>query len=453
MENMTPQIFPRADHIVSRKNIDPDALKVLYRLKNHGFLAYLVGGGVRDLLLERPVKDFDVATDAHPPQLRRLFRNCRIVGRRFRLAHIIFRGKILEVSTFRRMTNFEVEESEDAESAGGEEAKTADLLIREDNTFGTPQEDAHRRDFTINGLFYDIASFRIIDFVGGMEDLRKRVIRTIGDPHIRFQEDPVRMLRAIRFAARLGFTIDPQTEEALVLHRDRIRLGARSRLLEETARMLEQGASEPSFRLMQNLGILQILLPSISTFLEECENSIPFWQALHALDEWVAQGKKPTRDILWAIMWYAPFRHVRILGRPEETFKKFNEFIANEQAFANIPRRERAGAILMLQSLEKLCPEEGKHYPPSVMKKSYFSGTLALLEIVSRVFAEEQRHLECWQNTVLKYKSATHAIEKIPDRKKRRRRGRRRPKISTEVSHAAGLESAALGGRETGAPQ
>ena len=161
---MTPRILPRSEHIVSRKDIDPDALKVLYRLKNHGFLAYLVGGGVRDLLLGRQPKDFDIGTSAHPQQVKRLFRNCFIVGRRFRLCHVRFGRKVIEVSTFRRQA----------------EAEEGDTLIRRDNTFGTPEEDAFRRDFTVNALFYDIATFSVIDYVGGLEDLA-----AARDPHHR----------------------------------------------------------------------------------------------------------------------------------------------------------------------------------------------------------------------------------------------------------------------------
>ena len=186
---MPPRILPRAEHTVSRRNIDPDALKVLYRLKSHGFTAYLVGGGVRDLLLGRKPKDFDIATSAHPQAVKRLFRNCFIIGRRFRLCHVRFGKKVVEVSTFRRLA----------------EAQQGETLIVRDNTFGTPEEDAFRRDFTVNALFYDIATFSVIDYVAGLEDLQQRLIRTIGDPATRFREDPVRMLRAVALAARLGF--------------------------------------------------------------------------------------------------------------------------------------------------------------------------------------------------------------------------------------------------------
>jgi tRNA nucleotidyltransferase/poly(A) polymerase len=240
-----PRILPRPDHTVSRKDIDADALKVLYRLKNHGFKAYLVGGGVRDLLLARKPKDFDIATDAHPQQVKKLFRNCFVVGRRFRLCHVRFGRKVVEVSTFRRLAP----------------AEEGDTLIRRDNTFGTPEEDAFRRDFTVNALFYDIATFSVIDFVAGLEDVQDRVIRTIGDPAVRFREDPVRMLRAVALAARLGFTIDRDTLEAVRFLRGEIVKSSPARILEEFYKILRQGASRQTFQLLHDVGLLTYMLP------------------------------------------------------------------------------------------------------------------------------------------------------------------------------------------------
>jgi hypothetical protein len=243
--NVAPRILSRPEHNLSRKNIDPDALKVLYRLKNSGFVAYLVGGGVRDLLLERQPKDFDIGTSAHPQQVRKLFRNCFIVGRRFRLAHVRFGRKVVEVSTFRKA----------AEPEGD------DTLIRRDNTFGTPEEDAFRRDFTVNALFYDIANFSVIDWVHGIEDLIDRVIRTIGDPAVRFREDPVRMLRAVALAARLDFTIHPDTAEALRSLRGEIVRSSSARILEEFYKILRQGRSRRTFEMLHEYGLLAYLLP------------------------------------------------------------------------------------------------------------------------------------------------------------------------------------------------
>ncbi len=251
--SMTPRILARADHTLSRKNIDADALKVLYRLKNHNFLAYLVGGGVRDLLLGRKPKDFDIGTSAHPQQVRKLFRNCFIIGRRFRLCHVRFGRKVVEVSTFRRQA----------------EPEEGDPMIRRDNTFGTPEEDAFRRDFTVNALFYDIATFSVIDYVGGLQDLDQRVIRAIGDPDVRFREDPVRMLRAVALAARLNFTIDRDTVEAIRGLRGEIVKASPARLLEEFYKILRQGASRATFHLLHDYGMLAYLLPEADQAIAE----------------------------------------------------------------------------------------------------------------------------------------------------------------------------------------
>ncbi len=251
--NVAPRILSRPEHNISRKNIDADALKVLYRLKNAGFVAYLVGGGVRDLLLERAPKDFDIGTSAHPQQVRKLFRNCFIVGRRFRLAHVRFGRKVIEVSTFRRAA----------------EPEAGDHLIRRDNTFGTPEEDAFRRDFTVNALFYDIANFSVIDWVSGLEDLTERVIRTIGDPAVRFREDPVRMLRAVALAARLDFTIDPDTAEAIRFLRGEIVRSSPARILEELYKILRQGRSQKTFEMLHEYGLLAYLLPEADRAIAE----------------------------------------------------------------------------------------------------------------------------------------------------------------------------------------
>jgi poly(A) polymerase len=250
---MPPRILPRSEHRISRKDIDADALKVLYRLKNHGFLAYLVGGGVRDLMLARRPKDFDIGTSAHPQQVKKLFRNCFVIGRRFRLCHVRFGRKVVEVSTFRRQ-------------APPEEG---DTLIRRDNTFGSPEEDAFRRDFTVNALFYDIASFSVIDYIDGLQDLEHRVIRTIGDPVVRFREDPVRMLRAVALAARLDFTIDRDTLEAIRFLRGDIVKSSPARILEEVYKVLRQGASRKTFEMLHEVGLLAYMLPEAEKALSD----------------------------------------------------------------------------------------------------------------------------------------------------------------------------------------
>ena len=245
-----PMVIPRPEHCISRKNIDREALKVLYHLKDNGYTAYLVGGGVRDLLLNRRPKDFDVGTNARPEEVRKLFHHSRIIGRRFRLVHVYFRGaKIIEVSTFRRQS---VCDDQEAMRQG----------IENTHIFGLPQEDAFRRDLTINGLFYNIADFSIIDYVGGMADLRHGIIRAIGnDPGRRFLRDPVRMIRAVRHAARIGFTIEPNTWEAILRHSDKIRLCAIPRVRDEWLKDIRSGYSRPWVELMLESGLFASVFP------------------------------------------------------------------------------------------------------------------------------------------------------------------------------------------------
>ena len=276
-----PVIIPRADHPISRRDIDPDALKVLYRLQQFNYTAYLVGGSVRDLLLRRRPKDFDVGTDAHPYQIKKLFRNCWIIGRRFRLAHVRFGNKAIEVATFRRHVLPGTENEPATAETIGEEA-SAELQIRHDNTFGTPEEDAFRRDFTINALFYDIATFSIIDYVGGLEDLRKGVVRSIGDPSQRFQEDPVRMFRAVAFAARLGFTLDPPVIDGIRQNRQLIANASPARLIEEYYKVLRSGAAERTFRLLAQHGLLETITPELHRGASE----EALWLALGELDRY-----------------------------------------------------------------------------------------------------------------------------------------------------------------------
>lgn len=243
---------------IDLSQIDPDAVKVVQRLRRFGHEAYLVGGCVRDLLLGKKPKDFDVSTSATPPELRRTFRNCRIIGRRFRLAHIFFGPKIFETSTFRAPPR----EGEDEEKLPAE-GVSEDLLIRRDNVFGTAEQDAQRRDFTINGLFLDPESGEVTDYVNGMADIEARLVRTIGDPDIRFREDPIRILRAVKFAARCELSIEPETLRRMVEHAQEISKCAQARVSEEFFRLLRAGAAHRSTELLVELNLLPVLMPAL----------------------------------------------------------------------------------------------------------------------------------------------------------------------------------------------
>src|SRR5712672_3518484 len=256
---------------IAPDQIDPDAAKVVQRLRRFDHAAYLVGGCVRDLLLGLKPKDFDVVTSATPQEIKRLFKNSRIIGRRFRLAHVFYGPKIIETSTFRANPR----EVEDEDTEGGAEAESADLLIRRDNVFGTPEEDARRRDFTINGLFYDTKSGQVIDHVNGLVDLEARLVRTIGDPDIRFREDPVRILRAVKFAARCDLTIEPETYRRMMEHRSEIAKSAQARVSEEFYRLLRAGAAKRSVEILLEAELLELLAPELSRALRDDPSAEP----------------------------------------------------------------------------------------------------------------------------------------------------------------------------------
>ena len=285
-----PTIVDRSSHPISRRRIPENVLKVLYRLHRSGYRAYLCGGSVRDLMMNRPPKDFDIATDAHPTEMRRLFRNSRIIGRRFRLVHVIFQDMIVEVSTFRR---------EPERVAGPEESE--DLLVTDDNTFGSPLQDARRRDFTINGLFYNIADFTVIDYVGGLDDLEQAHVRVIGDPDVRFREDPVRMMRAIEFASRLGFEIERGTYEGILRHRNDILKASPPRVSEEMLELLRRGWSKGAFRLMMDTRLLESLLPEIHQAVSD-DRAPYFWKMLEVLDRTVGAGRKISDPLALSVL-------------------------------------------------------------------------------------------------------------------------------------------------------
>lgn len=255
-------VIPRDQHALSRKDISENALKVLYRLNKAGYEAYLVGGGVRDLLLGKRPKDFDVTTSATPDQVRKLFRNCRLVGRRFRLAHVMFGPEIIEVATFRG--HHEEQTSDKQTSQTGQNG----MLLR-DNIFGSIEEDAQRRDFTINSLYYSVADFSVRDYVGGLRDLRNGVIRLIGDPETRYREDPVRMLRAVRFAAKLNMTISPETGEPIPRLATLINDVPPARLFEESLKLLQAGHGYPTYELLREYQLFQPLFPTITRYFTE----------------------------------------------------------------------------------------------------------------------------------------------------------------------------------------
>ena len=427
--SMDPVIVPRAEHPLSRSQVDPDALKVLYRLHQNGYVAYLVGGSVRDLLLGRRPKDFDIGTSAHPYQVKRLFRNCWIIGRRFRLAHVRFGPKTIEVATFRRQVSAAEQEATDA----GDDILAAvpdgvplsdedrDRLVHRDNTFGTPEEDAFRRDFTINALFYDIGTFSIIDYTGGLQDLRAGVVRSIGDPTERFQEDPVRMLRAVAMAARLDFTIDGPIDAAIAAHREDIARSAPARLVEEFYKLLRSGAAEKAFRMMAERRLLEPIAPDLQT---RCGDAL--WESLGALDAYRRRFDSTPDSLTNAILLGSlllPLGHtLRSLSPPPMADGDFKKEPRISLGMLPLARRdiERLRQVLGLQRrlLDMALSPKARR---ALMHRSPFREALTWLEI----HGHAPDVLEHWRGFIEAAGTfETETEDAAPARRRRRRRRR-----------------------------
>ncbi|PIV34328.1 MAG: polynucleotide adenylyltransferase PcnB [Lysobacterales bacterium CG02_land_8_20_14_3_00_62_12] len=290
------QVIARDGHCISRKHISPNALRVLYKLRDAGFTAYLVGGAVRDLLLQGLPKDFDVATNAHPEQVKHLFRNCRLIGRRFRLAHVHYGAEIIEVATFRGI-----------EDDGSGARELVDGRIVRDNVYGTIEEDAVRRDFTVNALYYAIDDYSVRDYVGGFQDVRDRVLRLIGEPTRRLREDPVRMLRTARFAAKLGFSIDPAIVSAISQLKDLLNAAPAARLFDECLKMFMAGYALASFRQLWQLRLFEVLFPETALALRADPADLVLLEtALTSTDQRIADDKPVTPAFLFAaLLWPA----------------------------------------------------------------------------------------------------------------------------------------------------
>lgn len=332
------RVYPRSEHSISRSQISENALKVLYRLRKAGFQAYLVGGCVRDLLLGREPKDFDVVTDAHPEQIRGVFRNCRLIGRRFRLAHVHFGSEIIEVATFRALTNDDSEGDRVQEQGG---------RILRDNVYGTIEEDAWRRDFTVNALYYNIADFSVVDYVGGMVDHQASVLRLIGDPEQRYREDPVRMLRAIRFAVKLGFMLHPSCAEPIPRLVHLLEAIPPARLFDEVIKLFLSGYAVQTFEQLRQYRLFGVLFPETEACLAREPEGYPLTflaKALERTDQRLQEGKTVAPFFLFAALLWEPVRakaQARIEAGENDIFafqEAAAEVIARQIRHVTIPR-------------------------------------------------------------------------------------------------------------------
>jgi poly(A) polymerase len=470
--NMEKLIIPRAEHCISRSLLSPNGIKVLYKLKEQGFTAYLVGGGVRDLLLGREPKDFDVATDATPSQLKKLFRNCRLIGRRFRLAHLHFQDEIIEVATFRSATDAPPEESPEADAqaailpepapeaqivegrrergresrhftSGPKMLKSDDGMVLRDNVFGTPEEDAVRRDFTVNALFYNVVDFSIIDHVGGMEDLKNGVIRTIGDPLVRFTEDPVRMIRAVRFAAMLGFNIEERTGKAMTELAGSINKATPPRLYEEVLKLLMLGAGERTYQMMRHCGLFEPLFPHFDAWLARESDCFPHarvGKALEWIDGRIGRGVQVSPPLLVALM-FGEYLEEKLSGfreagaSPQQAAEAaVAEFAGELATTVAIPNRVLVAVREILSCQQRFQKTPGRN-GRGVVGRAIFPDALDYLRFMEDLTPGKRSLADWWQRFAAE-QPATESVEaqapgvtaaEPPAKRKRRRRRRKKP--------------------------
>lgn len=433
-------IIPRDQHSISRKEISENALKVLYRLNKAGYEAYLVGGGVRDLLLGRKPKDFDITTNATPEQMRKLFRNCRLVGRRFRLAHVMFGPEIIEVATFRGHHLNQTSEDTGAQAPVAALQGQNGMLLR-DNIFGSIEEDAQRRDFTVNSLYYSVADFTLRDYTGGLPDLQAGIIRLIGDPETRYREDPVRMLRAVRFAAKLDMTIDAATAEPIPRLASLLHDIPAARLFEESLKLLQAGYGEPTYRLLCEYQLFQPMFPLISrnftpqgdSFMEKMVT-----QVLKNTDHRVQNAMRVNPAFLFsAMLWYPMLEHAQKLAQEGglayyDAFSLAINDILDEQCRSlSIPKRLTTLMRDIWQLQLRLSRRQGKR-AFKLMEHPKFRAAFDLLALRADVEknGELQRLVQWWREfqeaAPPRQKSLLNTVDEDAAPRPRPRRPRRR---------------------------
>jgi len=377
--------YYRETHSIRRTNIDEDAIKIINRLNKFRYKAYLVGGGVRDLLMGKRPKDFDIVTSATPNQIKRVFNNCRIIGKRFKIVHIIFKGKIIEVSTFRSLPEHRLEKHK-AEN---------DYLIKRDNSFGTAKEDAARRDFTINSLFYDPKNDSILDYVGGFDDIQKKIVRVIGDPDISFKEDPVRMLRAVKFSVLLGLDIEKKTKLAIKKNRLEIEKSSSARLLEEYNKMFRTWKTSLIFQGLAENHLFEVLFKDVIDRLKKTDPEwrehfleTPLGKRLAITDKLLAAREEMTPAIFYSLIFYDLVSDVL---HSEQGHLAHNIKEALMPAFERmgIPKREQENLMKVFISQPRflVTDDERERQNTFFKKKDYFYDAFMVYKIVS--IAEE----------------------------------------------------------------
>lgn len=425
-EPVTPQIIPRAAHTVSRKDISDNALKVLYRLHKAGYQAFLVGGCVRDALVGLHPKDFDVATDATPEEVRALFNNCRLIGRRFRLAHVRFGREIIEVATFRAAAASKYDDSEHDKEG----------RILRDNVYGGIDEDVWRRDFTCNALYYNIADFSIWDYVGGTRDIDRREIALIGDPSQRLREDPVRMLRAVRFSAKLGFSMDPALSDAIREHVSLLTNVPAARLFDEFMKLFQAGFATRTYDLLTEYGLFAELFPATAQELDGNPSFEAFVrEALINTDRRIADGKSITPMFLLGVFFWEPTRKLAEMRRSEEKMSESQslsiasyELMSAQQRRISIPKRFTIPMREMLALQPRFQHTRGKR-AMKLLDHRRFRAAYDFMVLRAQTDQADAELAEFWTDVQLMpggERAAKFQAGNVPPGRRRNRRRRRR---------------------------
>lgn len=460
---VTATIIHRSDHPISRKLISENALKVLRRLYSHGYTAYLAGGGVRDILLGREPKDFDIVTSAKPEEVKELFRNAILIGRRFRIAHIRFKGEVIEVSTFRALDSgkgiegalsdeTEVVTGNELESlpeeGGGRRVKkplegrehTDGGMILMDNVWGSPGEDAFRRDFTVNALFYNIDDFSIIDYVGGLKDLKEGLLRLIGEPKVRYREDPVRMLRAIRFAAKLGFKIEKESLDSIGALRDDILHANPSRLYEELQKLWISEEAERGYQLMRSTGLFQVLFPEVDAWLSNEDDNFPhtfMGRAFEWIEEELREGRVVSPALLYAIVLSGPINEKAVAfqetsgSRFPVIFKAVKEVVSGFQERISMPRRDVDALKTILYGEQRFPQIRGKR-PFAWARNPHFKDAYRYFRMKKNIEGDMDDIVAWWDKFLALEDAGTETEKRGPKR-------RRLPKRKPDKTHKSDL--------------
>lgn len=450
-------IIARPDHNVSRKLISENAIKVLRRLNRYGFTAYLAGGGVRDIVLGREPKDFDIVTSATPEEIKKVFRNALLIGRRFRIAHIRFHNELIEVSTFRALQKDEVpQESELPESDNNNDTDTDSTiaetgrrrrmpiegrlqseggLILRDNVWGSPEEDAFRRDFTVNALFYNMQDFSIIDHVGGMKDLLAGRLKLIGEPELRYREDPVRMLRAVRFAAKLGFIIERDSLEPITDLKEDILKANPSRLYEELQKLWISDEAEKGYQLMRSTGLFATLFPEVDDWLGTEDDAYPhtfLGSAFEWIEEEIREGRKVSPALLFAIILSGPIiRRARELqektgAKLPVIFPVVKSLITVVRERISIPKRDTEAIKAILYGEQRFPQTRGKR-PYAWIRNPGFTDAFRFFKMKKTIECGDKELIEWWEQFMKTNQGEIAAPRKKGPPRKRRKRSYRKP--------------------------